>query len=188
MPIPLGILATTGGASGGAPAYELISTSYGDGSSGTITFSSIPSTYKHLQIRLTSRIVTATAQSEIQVRFNGISSGSYAGHYLYGNGSSVIGSNGGSSATEISSFIPVPGASASANIFSTGILDVLDYTSSVKNTTMRHLSGMYSGNKYVVLGSGLLNNTAAITSISLLSATGDGFTTTSRFSLYGIVG
>ena len=69
------------------------------------------------------------------------------------------------------------------------IVDIHDYASSTKNTTVRSLVGWDSNNDvdggYIRLTSGLFNNTASVTSISLVDLGGN-FTTTSTFALYGI--
>lgn len=180
MLIPFGILGASGA---GAPgAYELISTAYGTGSSSTITFSSIPQTYKHLQIRWTAKLTAAGGQN-IGLRLNGITTSSYLGHYMYGNGSSVSSGSLGINDNWVTQST-VEG-SGTANLHAFAILDVLDYTNTSKNKTMRLLNGGY--NSQIWIQSGLFLNTSAITSISLLGFAYN-FTSTSRFSLYGIKG
>ena len=84
---------------GAAPAMELISTATGTGSSGTITFSSIPSTYKHLQIRY-AVIATPSNGPVTSLRFNGDTATNYTMHYVESNNSSVV-SNNSTSRTNI---------------------------------------------------------------------------------------
>lgn len=186
MPIPLGIFATAGASASGA-TYELISTVIlSNSTTPTVDFTSIPSTYKHLQIRSSVRGWTAT-NSNMSMRFNSVTSASYAWHGLAGAGSSVF-----SESAANTTFIPLEGISgndtASGN-FGGVIVDVLDYASTVKNTTIRALLGHSdSTGSRIRLASGLFNNTSAISSITLGMANGGNFITASRFSLYGIKG
>lgn len=180
--IPLGILSS----SGGAPAtMELISTAYGTGSSGTITFSSIPATYKHLQVRAVVKKDTAGA-IEFGMQFNGDSGSNYLWHRLTGNGSTVTsgwyGGLGGAS------YLGYTDGSSTANIHAANIIDILDYASTTKNKTMRALVGNYNASAGLIrLNSGAWLSTAAVNSITLTYG-GYNFTSTSRFSLYGIKG
>ena len=67
-------------------SYESIMTATGTGSSNTITFTSIPSTYKHLQFMVHS--LSTGAADWVNIRMNNDStSGNYYGHKLYGTGS-----------------------------------------------------------------------------------------------------
>ena len=87
-----------GSFSTGAPpvapsSYESIATATGTGSSATITFSSIPSTYEHLQIRFTGK-GTGSAEVDTSIRFNSDTGSNYAWHQVYGYGTSAAASNG----------------------------------------------------------------------------------------------
>jgi hypothetical protein len=184
MLIPFGVLSAAG--AGGEPLipdYELIATANGTGSSGTITFSSIPTDYKHLQIRYTSK--NTGSSEDLYLRFNGITTTSYATHQLQGRSTTIE-----SSANTGLTFIFLERAAATstlANSFGAGVIDILDYTSTSKNTTLRALFGKNDNNNNVQLRSGLFINTAAINSISILTSANN-HTTTSRFSLYGLKG
>lgn len=167
-------------------AFESIATATGTGSSGTITFSSIPSTYQHLQIRWISRTTRATNADSFQLTFNGASS-TYADHYLSGDGS--VTDAFGSAST---SYITLPGATTAANraadIMAVGVLDIHDYGSTTKAKTVRSNHGIdANGSGAIYLSSGLWTTTSAITSITIAVASGS-FTTSSTFALYGIKG
>ena len=119
------------------------------------------------------------------MRFNGDTTGAnYTRHYLYGDGSSA-GAGGNVSDGQLS----IGYTSTSANIFGGGIVDVLDYTSTSKNKTIRSLAGYdANGSGLVVLYSGLWSKTPeAITSISIFSSSGN-LNQNSQFALYGIKG
>ena len=68
-------------------SFESIATVSGNGSSSSFTFSSIPATYSHLQIRLISRGTRAFASEQLYIRLNGDAASNYAYHYVYGDGS-----------------------------------------------------------------------------------------------------
>jgi hypothetical protein len=182
---PLGILSAAG--AGVVPFesdYELISTAFGTGSSGVITFSSIPQTYKHLQLRYTAK--NSSSATQINLTMNGITSGVYMRHSMFGNGSSV---QTGASSTSQSSIqlIESMANSTTSNSVNAGIIDFLDYASSTKNTTIKSLCGMADNLNRVYLLSGLYNQTTAVSSITL-TASANNFSSLSRFSLYGIEG
>ena len=165
--------------------YELIATAFGTGSSPTIEFTSIPTTYKHLQVRWTARS-TGTGQS-MTLRLNGATTG-YSHHGLYGNGTSVLSENYVSQ-TSIALLSAVAHNSSPAGVVGPGVMDILDYASTTKNTTTRAIFGQstVSYAERVNLHSGLFNNTSAITSLAFTHA-GNNFASISRFSLYGIRG
>ena len=180
----------------GNSAYDpaatwLIATASGTGSSGTITFSSIPSTYKHLQIRALMRNDTAaTTASSLRVRFNADTGSNYAHHTLSGDGSTAT-----ATGTSPQGYMNVancnPCNSATSGIMGVSIIDVLDYATSSKNKVLRALSGSDSNaadtTYKIVLSSGLWVNTNAITQIDLVSGTGN-WTTATKIALYGIKG
>ena len=184
------IAATLGG---GVPVsltdYESIATvTVGTGGSNTITFSSIASTYSHLQIRYISRSTRASGSDSISFRFNGDSGSNYARHFLYGDGSSA---GAGSTTSDTMSNCAIgAGNSAGASMFGGGVVDILDYTSTAKNKTIRTLSGadINGSGGDLRFSSGLWFATpAAITSITLYAQGGAAdFQQYSTFALYGI--
>lgn len=185
MPI-LGILASSAPAAAGT-AFESIATATGTGSSNTITFSSIPSTYQHLQIRWLSRSTRTANADSLQVTLNSASS-TYAAHNLYGDGSTVVASDANGL-----SYITLLSGSTAANratgIMGVGILDIHDYASTTKAKTLRAFHGYdTNGAGITVLDSGLWTSTSAITSITFVVGTSGNFTTDTTFALYGIKG
>jgi hypothetical protein len=181
--VSLGIMDGAGGAAGGS--FESIATQVGTGSSATLTFSSIPSTYKHLQIRL---IANDGSNNYVALRFNGDTGANYAQHLLIGDGANVL----ASANTLRSSAQFVGQAVATTSMVGASIIDIHDYGSTTKNKTIRTFHGWDTNNSgadggIVRLTSALWLNTAAVTSITLLNL-GANFSTTSVFSLYGIKG
>jgi hypothetical protein len=185
----IGIIASSGGAPASLNSYESIATvTVGGGGSATVTFSSIPSTYTHLQIRGIGRTNRASTRDQIAVRFNSDSGANYSTHELNGDGSTAT-ALATTSYTSIEYGFGVGAASATSGIFGGGVIDVLDYANTNKNTTMRSLGGVdTNGAGKVMLGSGAWYNTAAVTSVTILSSTGSSFVQYSSFALYGIKG
>lgn len=177
-----------GGAAAAAPAFESIASASGTGSSGTITFSSIPSTYQHLQIRGIADSSGAGTQQDLLVRINGVTSSSYSNHSVRGNGSTVS-VDGNASQTYAYFFDVITGNSVGASTLGAFILDLHDYASTSNTKTLRLLGGFdNNGSGYAALSSCLFNNTAAVSSISLIAGGGGNWETNTQFALYGIKG
>lgn len=166
-------------------ATWLIQRVNGTGSSATITFSNIPQTYQHLQIRLLARTTSNYQRDTVFVRFNGDSASSYPWHRIQADGSSATAY--GTTTNNYIQTTNIPANTLGANIMGAGIIDIHDYASTTKNKTLRHIGGNDSnGAGYLLLTSGLWMSTSAITSITLL--TDGNFTTSSTFALYGYKG
>lgn len=151
----------------------------------SVTFSNIPQTYTHLQIRSIVRDTGSSYGYNVSLRFNSDSTSSYSRHNIQGNGTAS--SSSGSSSPETS--IPIAmttGGTNLSNNFAPFVLDILDYTNTNKNTTARCLLGYDdNGTGYVDLRSGAFLKTDAITTIIFLS-TGTAFAANSTFTLYGV--
>lgn len=150
----------------------------------TVTFSSIPSTYKHLQIRIVGQ--GSSGQYELpSLRFNGDTSTNYANHLLFSDGGTPVSSGEANSAYIYAGWLS--GSAIGASNFGASIVDILDYSSTSKNKTVRSLAGMeYSNtNRRVQFASGHWRNTAAVSSITLGVLASASFSAGSRFSLYG---
>jgi hypothetical protein len=167
--------------------YSSISTvTVGSGGASSITFSSIPSTYTHLQIRFLANNATNTYQ---KLQLNGDTTGSnYYSHQLYGTGSAT-----GASAFAGSSYNAIVtngGGLGSGSYFGAGIIDILDYANTSKYKTVRVLNGYDSNatsglDQFINLGSGLWQSTSAITSITLFGNSYN-YNQYSSFALYGV--
>jgi len=176
--------------------YESIATVTGNGSSSTITFSSIPSTYKHLQIRWIARQASGgNANITGQLKFNGTST-YYVDHVLQAvNGS--VSSNSNQNAPGWNTYINIPyigtGSASLTSTYGVGIMDIIDYASTSKNKTVRMFYGT-DGNGdanttyHVSLRSGLFADTTAISSITITTSNATAWNTGTTFALYGIRG
>jgi hypothetical protein len=187
----LGIIASSGGAAASTSSYESIATATGTGSSGTITFSSIPATYASLQLRFLSRnSATGTGSGDVLLRFNSDTGSNYAYHSLTGNGS-VASASGSATQTSIRLDNASTNNGETAGIMTVGIIDIHDYASTTKYKTAREFQGNdNNGNSTAILKlySGLWMSTSAISTITLTLNLANNFTTASTFALYGIKG
>jgi hypothetical protein len=186
MPI-LGIIASSISGNLDAGDFESIATTTLATTAATVTFTSIPATFTHLQIRCLIRSNRASGDgADLKVKFNG-SSTDYAFHDLFGDGASATAASG-TSATSISLQRIASDNTAGANIFAGMVIDILDYTSTSKNKTVRSLGGYdNNGDGDIALSSGLwYASPAAITSIELTTTATTSFKQYSQFALYGI--
>ena len=173
--------------------YQPISTTtVGAGGASSISFTSIPATYQHLQIRLMGRSTSSTADGNyISVRFNSDSGSNYTYHALSGDGSSAA-SAGLASQTAIY-MQRLSSDAMNASAYAVIVADILDYTSANKNKTFRSLGGFdtnggtaSTGKIYLTSGA-WLNSSTGISSISLTPDTGN-FKQYTSAALYGIKG
>jgi hypothetical protein len=179
MPI-LGVIASSISGNLYNASYDSISTvTVGAGGAASITFSSIPSTYTHLQIRGISKM---SSGASLYMQLNSDTGSNYARHYFNGNGSAA-GAGGNSSFTNM--FVGSTGTATST--FGANVIDILDYTNTNKYTTSRSLSGAdANGSGFMQVMSGLWINTAAVSTITILGDSN--FQEYSSFALYGIKG
>jgi hypothetical protein len=176
MPI-LGILASSFPAVGD---YESIATTtVGAGGQATVTFSSIPSTYKHLQLRIIARSA-GTSFAGLYMSINS-SVDPVIGHYIVGDGSTAVADDNSNK-----QFGWATGSTELANTFTAEVIDILDYANTNKNKTVRSLAGYeLNGSGGVALFSGLFDTTAAINALNIYLSVGN-IGQYSSFALYGI--
>ena len=182
---PLGLFGFAGAAAGD---YESIATvTVGSGGATTVSFNSIPSTYTHLQIRFLAKTNINDTRYALWYQFNGDTANNYAFHALYGDGSGVT-ALGSASQGVAEASTNAGNSSGTTNIFGAGVVDILDYTNTSKNKTIRSLSGVdNNGSGRISFQSGLWISTNAITSITI-GDYGQTLMQYSTFALYGIKG
>jgi hypothetical protein len=179
-------LFSTGAAPAAATAYESIATvTVGAGGTSSISFSSIPSIYKHLQVRLSLKGSLTDAGIDCFTSVNSDTTATnYSSHYIGTNGGG--GTFQGYNANRY--FGAMPG-SGSTNVFSGVIMDFIDYTDTNKYKTGRLIYGYdMNGSGYLTMQSLLWKNTSAINGLTFTSATGGNFQQYSTAALYGIKG
>ena len=166
--------------------YPIASTTLNSTTS-SITFSSIPQTFTHLQLKIFARTNRALNTDYIGVQFNGdTTSSNYRYHTLYANGSAIGSGDGGNNSGIFMQRIA--GNSANANVFGSIICEILDYSNTNKNKTTREIGGIdNNGDGEIHLDSGLWISTNAVNSITVNAQGGSSsFVQYSTFQLYGI--
>ena len=170
-------------------SYASIATvTVGSGGSSAVSFASITSAYKHLQLRVT--LNTTSAINEF-VKFwynNDTTTANYANNSVYATGSSV------------SMFSSNPSSGRAYHLYQvangfqqplTAVIDILDYTDTSKYRTTRLIYGSNDnagGKAELGLLSGLYISTTAINRIDFSLSSGSNFPQYSSFALYGIKG
>ena len=159
-------------------------------STSAISFANIPQTFTHLQIRVFIRSRSAAAYDAIYLTPYSTNTGANAAyHSLYGTGGGV-GVNGytGQSYAVLGY---TAAANSGANCWTSAIIDILDYTNTSKNKTMRSIYGWddnnaSSGQPNVGLNSAVSISlgTAAISGLRFII--NNAFESATRFDLYGI--
>ena len=151
----------------------------------TVTFTSIPTTYKHLQLRVFARRTAANNFGSIIVARNG-SYANYNRHYLTTDGTTA--SAGATLSTSTDGTIQgITGAAQTANYFGAAVVDILDFQSTVKNKNALAFSGASTdgvgGGPFIV--SSEWRDATAVTSLEITTSD---FAQYSHIALYGIKG
>lgn len=170
--------------------YPIETITVGAGGAASIAFTSIPGTYQHLQVRGFTPF--DVRDGTIRLRFNSDTSSNYRRHWLYGNGSSALATTSASAQSDIR-FAYDTNAAPNSSVAKSFVMDILDYASTSKNTTIRSLSGTdVNGGGSVELASGVWIDTSAVTSLTFAQYGNLGgygsqnFAQHSTFTLYGI--
>jgi hypothetical protein len=176
------------------PSYDSIQTVSLSAAQTTVTFSSIPSTYKHLQIRAFHRGNRATYPvSDANMRFNGDSAANYATTSLtgFGGGATTSGVQTGGTGSQNQIMIGQPGTAVTGFVIS--IIDIFDYASVSKCKAARSLNGVDINGTVATYGGSTnfndgvwLNSSTAVSSISFTTSDGSDWQQYSSFALYGV--
>lgn len=169
-------------------AYESIATvTVGSGGSGSISFSSIPTKFKHLQLRCLARTTAAVDNDVAILTFNSDTGANYSAHDLRGNGGVIAaGGYSGQNSVYLQRFA---GGNQAASMFGVVVADIFDYGNTSKYKTMRDIGGYdFNGTGNIYLASGMWQSTSAISSMTMTPAQGGVWAQYSQFALYGIKG
>ena len=196
MPI-LGVVASSISGNLDPSAYYPIATTTLTTTTSTVTFSSIPQTYTHLQLRMWAKSDRANSSGNTVFAYaNGDNAPTtptnYWTHALTGDGTSATsGSLSNTAGANYGFYVGTAQGASPASIGSVAIVDFLDYTNTSKYKTMRTISGEDSNsnntNGTVSMRSTLWSSTSAITSLQLTCLSYN-FVQYSSFTLYGIKG
>jgi hypothetical protein len=175
--------------------FSIATSTVSSGGTSAISFSSIPSTYKHLQVRAFAR-GTATGNADyresLRMRVNGDTGSNYTLHRLWGDGVAVTGVNVAGK-TEYETAGMVQDGDGLANAFGYAVVEILDYASTNKYKTFRSLTGFDNNTTGtsqkqggILLTSCVWMNTNAISSLTMYCSAN--IAQYSHFALYGIKG
>ena len=164
-----------------ATTYEKIATvTVGSGGAASIDFTSIPSTFSDLVIKLSGRLAVSARDDFVKVKFNG-STTTFTGKVLYGAGSS-----GQSSFSDTSGYAgTIDGNTATASTFSNMEIYIPNYAGGTnKSFSVDSVQEDNQGTAWITMTAGLWSTITAISSISVYGGTN--FVQYSSATLYGI--
>jgi hypothetical protein len=153
--------------------YTALATVTLGSSASSVTFSSIPASYRDLVLVYNG---TGTSGQSLQPRFNNDTGGNYTTVRMYNSG-------GGSSPASDNY---APAEIGYNNTTNTGIANIMDYSATDKHKTYLTRWGNADGTSYVQAYAARWANTAAITSIQITNSGGGNIAAGSTFNLYGI--
>lgn len=165
--------------------YTLISSTTLTGSQTTVTFSSIPSTFTDLVLKISARSDRANAVELLNITFNSNSSAIASTTVLYGNGASVANTR---TSDETSTYYNwVDAASSASNIFGSTEIYIPSYTvSQSKPYSSISVQEDNSSTAYISANSNLFRSNSAISRIDITPYIGTNWISGSTFYLYGI--
>ncbi|AEG49169.1 hypothetical protein Sphch_1481 [Sphingobium chlorophenolicum L-1] len=174
-----------GGAGGGPALIASVTTTSGQSS---VTFSSIPSTYTHLQIIGDAAVTSTNSLSTdvLGIQFNGDTGNNYR-FTLFCTYASGSGCGNGSTSTNSAGAALIASNGASGVPFGGLKIDIPNYLSANQKSVLGH-SGVIQGNVGPLqgLGTGNWTGTSAVTSITLVNRGSSNFATGSKFWLYAM--
>jgi len=155
-----------------------------NGSTSGYTFTNIPQTFSHLQIRMFARFTGTSSLQSFLMYPNSDGTANKSIHRVYGSGTGTASQNFVNQDLWIASGIPT--VSDPAGVFGVAIVDIFDYANTSKNKTFKSLSGSdCNGTGEIHIGSGSWQTTTAISSFLIAAGTGN-MASGSRIDLYGI--
>lgn len=170
--------------------WSLIAETTLGASAASVTFASIPQTYRHLVLFANARTDRAARTDYMNWQANADAAGNYDSSYLQAfNGGVTSVQTAGATYVIIG---VIDGALATGSNFGGGFCYWPNYT----NTNMRKVGNsktFKAGDQTVISGivhtecGGHWRNTAAITSLTIVPTTGPNFVQYSTFSLYGVL-
>jgi hypothetical protein len=171
--------------------HHIASATIANNTTTSISFSGIPQTFSHLQLRCSVRTLTSSGTHEWLYLYhpnNVTGSGNFTGHMLYSDGGShYSGGNAANQYSVLTGYIPL--ASQTSNSFGTVVIDLLDYSNTSKNKTMKSLWGYdVNGAGEVGINSGYSANlgTSALTGFEIGLSGGYYLAQGTKFNLYGL--
>lgn len=164
-----------------ANTYQFIaSNTVGSGGVASVTFSSIPSTYTDLIIKVSARDSYASPWRDLGISFNGVTT-NRTGILLYGNPTTV-----GSYSVTTGDIAFENSSTSTANTFNNAEFYIPNYASAnYKSVSVDSVTENNAATALANTAAGLWSSTSAITSVTLTSLGGT-IAQYSNFYLYGI--
>jgi hypothetical protein len=155
----------------------------------SITFNSFSSAYTDLALVITGTTDrSGVAIDDLGIRFNSDTASTYSYTQFYGDGSSSPGSDRAASTTSIKFASWFPGGIGASGYRGLAKIEIMNYSNSTTHKTiLSRYSDLATSSQGLVGGSaGTWRNTAAITSITIVSTTSSNLQSGFTASLYGI--
>lgn len=169
-----------------AATYKLISSNILSTTTSSITFSSIPSTYTDLVLRISGRTTLAAEASSGYIQMNSVTS-TYSFTFIRGNGAAVASSNdsGGYAGFYLAG---LTGNNATSSTFGSCEIYIPNYAGSTTKPVGQFSTQEQNSSSpvYTFAVAGLSSSTAAISSLTINLNGGASFLSDSSFYLYGI--
>jgi hypothetical protein len=156
----------------------------------TVTFASIPGTYKHLLIYAQGRSTSSSAD-HFSMQANGDTAAHYGSAYVVSNNGTVFEGDQGSSLVAAAIMCDLPNTSTVANAATSMKVEIPNYAGTVFSKNAIVTGSAMGGTTISAYCSPEVfnwfwNSTAAITQLVMLAAGGSSFAIGTRFTLYGI--
>jgi hypothetical protein len=155
------------------PTYTPLATVTLGSAAASVTFSSIPATYRDLIFVFNG---TTTIDDGVGLRFNGDTGSNYTNVRMFGNS--------GGTGSDTSTTTRIPTTAGNSSLRTAFISQVMDYSATDKHKTVLTRNNITDNNVAAIAGRWA--NNAAITSVTVLSP-GSTITSGSTISLYAIV-
>jgi hypothetical protein len=176
---------------GGAAAasdFDLISQTVLTANQNGVTFSSIPTTYRYLELRIVARSAVASVQDSMFVRLNGDTASNYSFARAFGaSGAAQFQNSYASTSGRLGS---IAGNTATASIFGASKILLTDVTATSKHLTGSSITGFVreTGSSEISWTGFTRKVNASLTSVTIGLLSASDFLADSRFSLYGYRG
>jgi hypothetical protein len=166
------------------PTYTPLATVTLGSTASSVTFSSIPATYRDLIVVLSVRSTRANDLDFMAARLNGDGGTNYSDVNMFGDPNNSTNSQSGSGATYLN-MVNIDAASRPAGTFSPVVLQIMDYSA-----TDKHKTYLIRGNQisYPEARAGRWASTSAVSSIVVsVPYNSAQFATGTTLNLFGVI-
>jgi hypothetical protein len=164
------------------PTYTPLATVTLASTAATVTFSSIPATYRDLILVVAN--LSATAANTLYARLNGDTGSNYS--FVIASGTSSGATSPSSASNSNGLFMGAANTGLPITSPSQAILQIMDYSATDKHKTALGRYGS-TGPSEVEMSATRWANTAAVTSLVVRIAPSGSFNSGVSFSLYGVI-